>query len=391
MDLSVENLTLLVVRDFNKDDRRELWDNFCQSEHMDIFSADSFSSSALSSLSIQGFYSHSVMALFTHPETNRKKIVGIFPLFAKKSALFGTYLISNPYFNYGGYRIAHEFKKPVEKMFEEWLNEVMTETGAKRFEIRTNEILEFSTEKKIQCDTHKSNMILDIPQDLHQLGDGNAKSRSKLRSQYGRALREADSLGATLSFKTTGDENCMTSKLLNDFYMIYSQRMRDLGTPNIGLDWFCSFFSNMQPNATVVVAYWNDIPVSGGFLLHTNSSVVSIPWAASAHQIADRGVDINLNRISINSWFYFQIISWCHSRGALYFDFGRSTNNEGTFDFKKQWGAIPQPCYWYSKSSDSKNGLRADNPKYSLAIRVWKKLPVRITRLLGPMLAKSLP
>ena len=35
--------------------------------------------------------------------------------------------------------------------------------------------------------------------------------------------------------------------------------------------------------------------------------------------------------------------------------------------------------------------LNVDNPKYRRAIELWRKLPLWVTRLIGPPLARSIP
>jgi hypothetical protein len=35
--------------------------------------------------------------------------------------------------------------------------------------------------------------------------------------------------------------------------------------------------------------------------------------------------------------------------------------------------------------------LNPKNPKYQMAIKIWKKLPVPITKIIGPKIVKNLP
>ena len=72
-------------------------------------------------------------------------------------------------------------------------------------------------------------------------------------------------------------------------------------------------------------------------------------------------------------------------QGYQYFDFGRSTQDAGTFKFKRQWGAEPYSHYWYYLlPPGAMPGLNPDNPKYKLVIAIWKKLPVWLTKIIGP-------
>jgi serine/alanine adding enzyme len=75
------------------------------------------------------------------------------------------------------------------------------------------------------------------------------------------------------------------------------------------------------------------------------------------------------------------------------FDFGRSTPGEGTYRFKEQWGANPVQLYWHywMRNGGPLPELNPKNPKYQMAIKIWKKLPVAVTKLIGPRIVKNLP
>lgn len=90
---------------------------------------------------------------------------------------------------------------------------------------------------------------------------------------------------------------------------------------------------------------------------------------------------------------YWEILKYAIRHGYRQFDFGRSTIGAGTYKFKKQWGAKPMQLYWHYwlKDKGELPSLNHSNPKYSLAIRVWKKIPLPITKLIAPMIVKYLP
>ena len=75
------------------------------------------------------------------------------------------------------------------------------------------------------------------------------------------------------------------------------------------------------------------------------------------------------------------------------FDFGRSTPHEGTYQFKQQWGAAPQQLYWEYWLGDGCQlpDRGPKNPKFSAAIAVWQKLPVAVTRVVGPHIVRNIP
>ena len=67
--------------------------------------------------------------------------------------------------------------------------------------------------------------------------------------------------------------------------------------------------------------------------------------------------------------------------------------DEGTFHFKKQWGAEPSPLYWeyILMGGEAPKDLSPKNPKFGAAIAVWKRLPVSVTTALGPHIVRSIP
>jgi hypothetical protein len=90
---------------------------------------------------------------------------------------------------------------------------------------------------------------------------------------------------------------------------------------------------------------------------------------------------------------YWTCLAFACEQGFATFDFGRSTAGEKTYKFKEQWGAKPSPMnwhYWMRRGGEIPN-ITPDNPKYKLAIGLWKKLPLTLTRILGPSIVKNIP
>ena len=74
------------------------------------------------------------------------------------------------------------------------------------------------------------------------------------------------------------------------------------------------------------------------------------------------------------------------------FDFGRSSPDSGTFRFKRQWGAEPEPAAWqYYLRKGTIRDMRPDNARFQPLIAAWRRLPVRLTRLLGPPIVRGVP
>ncbi len=193
--------------------------------------------------------------------------------------------------------------------------------------------------------------------------------KSKLRSQ----IKKADKNGLT-----SREGNSL--QLISDFYSVYSKNMRDLGSPVHSLSWFVDIANNYATSCFVNVVYYNDIPIGAGIVLK-NREKASIPWASTLREF---------NKLAPNMKLYWNVLAHCADSGIREFDFGRSTFNEGTFKFKKQWGAQPYLLDWYgyprSVSAPQNNEAAEDGFKAkikSLLVQTWRMLPLKFTVALG--------
>jgi hypothetical protein len=89
---------------------------------------------------------------------------------------------------------------------------------------------------------------------------------------------------------------------------------------------------------------------------------------------------------------YWNLLERAVRRGQAVFDFGRSTLDSNTCQFKKQWGARPEEAHWqYYVRRGTVGDMRPDNPRYQRFIRLWQRLPVGLTRLIGPLIVRGIP
>lgn len=92
-------------------------------------------------------------------------------------------------------------------------------------------------------------------------------------------------------------------------------------------------------------------------------------------------------------FLYWNILRFAAEHGYRQFDFGRSSIDSGTHRFKKQWGSQELPLYWAYWVPDGAPlpETNKENPRYRSAIRLWQRLPVALTKLIGPPIVKCLP
>ena len=152
--------------------------------------------------------------------------------------------------------------------------------------------------------------------------------------------------------------------------------MRDLGTPVYPQSFFESIIKHFPSEASIHVVTIEGKPVAAGFLL-AHRDRVEIPWASSLREY---------NRISVNMLLYWDILKTAILREYKVFDFGRSSKDVGTYRFKKQWGANELQLYWHYwlRQGETLPELNPANPKFQLAIHIWRKLPLAVANRLGP-------
>jgi FemAB-related protein (PEP-CTERM system-associated) len=160
--------------------------------------------------------------------------------------------------------------------------------------------------------------------------------------------------------------------------------MRDLGTPAYPRAFFASILAEWPGTSWIATCVHRGEVVASGFLLGYRGTL-EIPWASSLRE---------MKSLRPNMLLYWECLRHAIATGFARFDFGRSTQDAGTFAFKKQWGARPVPLfwqYWMATSGAPLPDVSRENPKFDAAIRMWRRLPVAVTQLIGPRIVKYLP
>ena len=89
---------------------------------------------------------------------------------------------------------------------------------------------------------------------------------------------------------------------------------------------------------------------------------------------------------------YWHMLEWACQERLGHFDFGRSTRDTGTYNFKKQWGAHEVPLHWHFLIPPGGEipQVRPDSPKYRLQVACWKRLPLPLANRIGPSIIAKL-
>jgi FemAB-related protein (PEP-CTERM system-associated) len=94
-----------------------------------------------------------------------------------------------------------------------------------------------------------------------------------------------------------------------------------------------------------------------------------------------------------NMFLYYDHLLWAAQNGFHTFDFGRSKYETGNLDFKKQWATTVRPLPYEMLLVRRRQlpDFTPRNEKFSLAIQAWRRLPLPLTKIIGPPLVKLFP
>ncbi|MFN3438995.1 MAG: FemAB family XrtA/PEP-CTERM system-associated protein [Acidovorax sp.] len=288
-------------------------------------------------------------------------VVGALPLVQLNSALFGNFLVSLPFLNYGG--VLAQDGEVHTKLLEQAVT-VARDLACSHLELR-----ETAPSATWPMRTDKVSMWLPLPATKEALW---AQIGSKLRAQIKKGL------GQGLTFDMGGVE------LLDDFYRVFSTNMRDLGTPVYAKRFFEIVLKEAPGQPELVLGRdAQGRPVAGALVLR-HGARMEVPWASTLRRA---------NGLNANMALYWTMLSHACEAGCSAFDFGRSTVDANTHRFKKQWGASAVPLYWHYWMADGTAipQINPGNPKYRMAIAAWKRLPVVVANRLGPYISRTLP
>jgi len=296
---------------------------------------------------------------------DRGKICGILPCFIFHVPFIGNSLVSLPFCDVGDVLADND----------DITKALLAESMAVAEKVKANKVMIRSTRghlpatdlcsRHVSVQTGKVRILLDLPSSSEELWKG---FKSKLRSQ----VNKAEKNGLSFHWGTLED--------LDKFYHVFSRNMHALGSPVHSKEWIEKIIAHYGEYARMGLVFKEDIPVGCGIILCTKQRV-SIPWASTLREY---------NRLSPNMMLYWNFLKYAADHNKQVFDFGRSTPDEGTYRFKKQWGAVSEPLYWYrltqtESPEDTKNTTSTKREQIAV---LWSKMPLSLANVLGPKIRK---
>jgi FemAB-related protein (PEP-CTERM system-associated) len=289
-------------------------------------------------------------------------LVGVLPLALVDSFLFGRFLVSLPYVNWAGV-IANT--EAIATALVERAVQLADELDVNYLELR-HERQHKHPALGVRY-TSKANMRLPLPSSAVELWE---QLRSVVRTQ----VRKSEKQGFFVEWGGV--------HLLDGFYRVFTQNMRDLGTPVYSRRLFERILAIFPDEAELCVVRDGSRPIAGSLAIH-GRGFTEVPSASCLREYRSSAV---------NSLMYWRLIQRAIERQQQVFDFGRSTIGSGTYAFKRKWGAEPEPSLWqYYVRKGSQTDMRPECGKYDRLIAIWRRLPVSLTRVAGPWIVRGIP
>ncbi|MFZ0921867.1 MAG: FemAB family XrtA/PEP-CTERM system-associated protein [Candidatus Acidiferrales bacterium] len=289
------------------------------------------------------------------------EISGILPLICLKSKLFGSLLCSLPFFSEAG--LVADTPVACEALLAETMR-IAQDVKAEYVELRHREESPVAWPAKTNKVTLECDVYPEAEQNIQRLS-------TKMRTNVRRSLK----LGLEAEFGK--------GEFLDDFYEVFCFKMRELGTPVYSRKFFAAVLKHFPDETFVCRVRHQEETIGAGFLTSWRGTMEA-NWSAALPRAMS---------LRPNMFLFWQMLCFAGQQGCRTFDFGRSSIGSGTYEFKQQWGARVVPLHWnyWNVSGKQVIELNPENPRYRAAIWAWQRLPVSLTKWIGPPIARCLP
>ncbi|MFW5969008.1 MAG: FemAB family XrtA/PEP-CTERM system-associated protein [Halofilum sp. (in: g-proteobacteria)] len=287
------------------------------------------------------------------------RIEGVLPLGHINSLLFGRALVSTPFCVYGGVAAVTESARLA---LEEAAIERSEALGVDHLELRLREC-------RHEDWPARRDRYVTFRQQLDPDPDANYR---RIRRKQRAMIRK----GIEKGLEARADND------LDRFYDVFSESVRNLGTPVFPKRYFRTLKEVFGDACEIVCVWHQDRVVAGVLSFYFRDEVLPYHGGGSA---AARD-------LYANDFMYWSLMRRAAESGMRIFDYGRSKIGTGSYDFKRHWDFTPEPLHheYHLVRAKEIPDLSPMNPKYQLFIHGWRRLPVSVTRVIGPILARHL-
>jgi len=169
---------------------------------------------------------------------------------------------------------------------------------------------------------------------------------------------------------------------IDRLFIAYSESVRNLGTPVLPRRYFRILKEVFGENCRVLTVTLDGSLVASVLSFYFRDQV--LPYYGGGTELA--------RQVKGNDFMYWELLRRSCEQGIRIFDYGRSKLGSGSYSFKKNWGFTPEPLFYEYHLVKARQlpNINPTNPKYRLFIDLWKRLPLPLSRWLGPLIARDL-
>lgn len=290
------------------------------------------------------------------------RIVGVLPMFDIRSVVASRLLVSMPYAIYGG--ILSDDAESAETLYNAAIR-IASEIDARTIDLRSP-IAALPDEPTIES---HATFRRELPASIEEVPQ-------VLRRKARAAARQAEKKHELTTRFDSG--------ALDVLWQLYSRSMRRLASPNYPYRFFEELRDALGDRLLVQIVHCDGKPV-GGLVTFLHRDTL-MPYFL--------GLDERAEIYGLSHFIYLKCMEWGVENNFRRFDFGRSRrDNKGAFDFKRHCGFEPTILQYQRYTAPGKipPDLSPGSAKWAVARRVWRGLPLAVTRPLGGWLAKSIP
>lgn len=286
------------------------------------------------------------------------RITGVLPLAHVRSMLFGNALISTPFCVYGG---AVAVDEQTRHALEDAAANLARELRVNYLELRNLTSSREDWPRKSLYVTFRRPITGDDEQNMQAIP---RKQRAVVRK------------GIQLGLAGVVDSD------VRRLYDIYSESVRNLGTPVFSRRYLEAVYDVFREQSEVLSVEHQGRGVASVLSFYFRDEV--LPYYGGS--IAEA------RNLYANDFMYWEVMRRSAARGVRLFDYGRSKRETGSYRFKKHWGFEEAPlAYEYSLvRASAMPDISPNNAKYGLMVRTWKRLPLPVSRFVGPWIARNL-
>lgn len=170
---------------------------------------------------------------------------------------------------------------------------------------------------------------------------------------------------------------------LSEFYEVFVANKRRLGSPPFPRRLFETIRNRLDKEARLLTVWHEGQMVAGVISLYYQDRIMPYYGAALPEAF----------NLAVNDFMYWELMREACLAGYRVFDFGRSREGSGSYDFKRHWGFEPKPlAYQYLLvNGHGIPDISPSNPRLRLFIETWKRMPLSVVKWVGPVLTRWLP